>query len=252
MNNIPKLTTEIIQWIRNWFTNESGNAKGIIIGISGGKDSTIVAKLCCEAIGNDKVFGVLMPNGEQNDINDAIEVCKILDIRYRLVNINQTVQAFEDTIRYSGLYNDKNSTTSILPLSAHTKTNIAPRIRMSVLYAIGQEMNYRVVGTGNASERFIGYFTKWGDGACDFNPIGNLLTDTIIDIGDYLKLPYHLVHKTPADGLCGKTDEDNLGYSYDVVNHIVRHGTFADKGIERKVFNMHAYNLHKLKDIPMF
>lgn len=243
--NVEKTTQDIIDWIKDWFENYSGNAKGIIIGISGGKDSTVVAKLCAEAIGKDKVFGVLMPNGEQKDIQDSIDVCNHLGINYRIVNIGKVYDAIIEQIRYNG-------TENIFSLNEHTKTNIPPRLRMTTLYAIGQEMGYRVAGTGNASEAFIGYFTKWGDGACDFNPIADLTTDEVIAVGDYLGLPHHLVHKTPADGLCGKSDEDNLGYSYKMVNKCINTGHCSNKDIEEKIKKAHEYNKHKTMSPPKF
>lgn len=197
--NVEKLTNEVIAWIQDWFNNKSGNAKGVILGISGGKDSSIVAALCAKALGKDKVCGVLMPNGEQRDIDDAIEICKFLGIRYRIVNIASIVEALNNSIRFSPAYYENEEMDKFFPLSAHTQTNIPPRVRMTILYAIGQELGYRVVGTGNFSERFIGYFTKWGDGACDFNPVGWLNTEEMIAIGNYLNLPGHLVNKEPTD-----------------------------------------------------
>ena len=250
--NVEKLTNEVIAWIQDWFNNKSGNAKGVILGISGGKDSSIVAALCAKALGKDKVYGVLMPNGEQKDIDDAIEICEFLGIKYRVVNINKVVESIESAIRYSKSYYKNDFVNNFLPLSIHTKTNIPPRVRMTILYAIGQELGYRVVGTGNFSERFVGYFTKWGDGACDFNPIGSLNTEEIIAVGNYLNLPGHLVNKEPADGLCGKTDEENLGYSYEDVNTFSIYKTCGDEEIDKKIEKAHLYGQHKLNLIPMF
>lgn len=250
--NVEKLTNEVIAWIQDWFNNKSGNAKGVILGISGGKDSSIVAALCAKALGKDKVYGVLMPNGDQRDIDDAIEICKFLGIRYRIVNIASIVEALNNSIRFSPAYYENEEMDKFFPLSAHTQTNIPPRVRMTILYAIGQELGYRVVGTGNFSERFIGYFTKWGDGACDFNPIGWLNTEEMIAIGNYLNLPGHLVNKEPTDGLCGKTDEENLGYSYEDVNTFSIYKTCGDEEIDKKIEKAHLYSQHKLNSIPMF
>lgn len=249
--NAEKETTNIIYWIRNWFEKYSGNAEGVVVGISGGKDSSIVASLCAHAIGPKKVYGVLMPQGEQKDINDSIELCNFLGIDYRIVNIEPIVNSLITAIRYSTEYKD-NAQDSFFPLAPHTQTNIPPRIRMTILYAIAQEKKYRVAGTGNWSESYIGYFTKWGDGACDFNPIRDYTVSELLKIGDYLKLPYHLVHKIPADGLCGKTDEENLGFSYSEVDD------FKDKlhceNIKNwnKIVQKHDYALHKLNPIPYF
>lgn len=250
--NVEKLTNEVVAWIQDWFNNKSGNAKGVIIGISGGKDSTIVAALCAKALRKDKVCGVLMPNGDQRDIDDAIEICKFLGIRYRIVNIASIVEALNNSIRFSPAYYKNEEMDKFFPLSVHTQTNIPPRVRMTILYAIGQELGYRVVGTGNFSERFIGYFTKWGDGACDFNPVGWLNTEEMIAIGNYLNLPGHLVNKEPADGLCGKTDEENLGYSYEDINTFSIYKTCGDEEIDKKIEKAHLYSQHKLIPIPMF
>lgn len=250
--NVEKLTNEVVAWIQDWFNNKSGNAKGVILGISGGKDSTIVAALCAKALGKDKVCGVLMPNGDQRDIDDAIEICKFLGIRYRIVNIASIVEALNNSIRFSPAYYENEEMDKFFPLSAHTQTNIPPRVRMTILYAIGQELGYRVVGTGNFSERFIGYFTKWGDGACDFNPVGLLNTEEMIAIGNYLNLPGHLVNKEPTDGLCGKTDEENLGYSYEDINTFSIYKTCGDEEIDKKIEKAHLYSQHKLIPIPMF
>lgn len=250
--NVEKLTNEVVAWIQDWFNNKSGNAKGVILGISGGKDSTIVAALCAKALGKDKVCGVLMPNGDQKDIDDAIEICKFLGIRYRIVNIASIVEALNNSIRFSPAYYKNEEMDKFFPLSVHTQTNIPPRVRMTILYAIGQELGYRVVGTGNFSERFIGYFTKWGDGACDFNPVGWLNTEEMIAIGNYLNLPGHLVNKEPTDGLCGKTDEENLGYSYEDINTFSIYKTCGDEEIDKKIEKAHLYSQHKLIPIPMF
>lgn len=257
------LTNQCVDWIKNWFENESGGAKGVVIGISGGKDSTVVAGLCVKALGKDKVLGVLMPNGEQPDIDDSIAICEHLGIDYKIVNIGPVVQAMVDVVESDSTkfydfgwadYEDNNplSLDEFVKLNPHTLTNIPPRIRMTTLYAIGQELGYRVVGTGNASEAYVGYFTKWGDGACDFNPIGNLTTEQVIAIGDELGLPYDLVHKTPADGLCGKTDEDNLGYSYADVNAVMDYGSCGDEEIDEKISKAYIYSQHKRNPIPKF
>ena len=242
----------VIDWIKNWFENQSGNAKGIIIGISGGKDSTVAAALCVKAIGKDKVLGVLMPNGEQKDIEDSIEICEFLGISYRVVDIQPAYDAIYNMIRYSKNSMVNKNIDSFFPLSNHTLTNIPPRIRMTTLYAIGQEIGYRVCGTGNASEAYVGYFTKWGDGAHDFNPIANFTTDEVVALGHALGLPSHLVDKVPSDGLCGKTDEDNLGFTYKELNAYLHGNESIDKETIEKIEKLHIYNLHKRDPIPRF
>ena len=237
MRDIAKETLDCIAWIQEWFAQKSGNAKGAVVGISGGKDSTVVAALLCRALGADNVLGVLMPNGEQPDISDSIEVCERLSMPYLTVNI-QTA--------YEGIL------AEIPNLSRQTKTNVPPRLRMTVLYAIGQENGYRVAGTGNRSERHVGYCTKWGDTACDFNPVANFTSDEVIAIGRELGLPSELIEKPPSDGLSGLTDEENLGFSYQVLNRYIKTGEIDDLETKEKIDRRHAYNLHKTEPIPLY
>ena len=222
---------QIIQFLKDYF--KTSNIPGAVIGISGGKDSTIVAKLLVDAVGKEKVFGVLMPNGEQKDIDDSIKVCELLGINYQTVNISEIYQSLKRSIE-RGVRQKINSTNiehyanpivgNKYIISEKSLTNVAPRIRMTVLYAIAQSLGYLVCGTGNKSEIMTGWFTKWGDGACDINPIAHLTCTEVIALGDYLKLPYELVHKTPADGLTGKSDEENIGLSYEVIDHLITQG----------------------------
>ena len=246
--NVKHVTEDCINWIKQWFIWESGNAEGVVVCISGGKDSTIVAKLCVEALGKDRVFGLLLPNGEQSDIDDSIEVCKILGINYRIVNIEKTYNAMVEALNFSGMNNgDK------FVVTPHTATNIPPRIRMAVAYAIAQEMHYRVAGSGNFSERFIGYCTKHADcNGWDFNPIGRFTYTEVLQIGDYLGLPYSLVHKTPSDGLCGKTDEDNFGFTYEELDKVIEGEKLKNKEHEKKIMDMHKASYHKWIDMPVF
>jgi len=239
MNFNPKEQTQkCINWIQTWFEKQSGNANGAIIGISGGKDSTVVAALLCKAIGNQRVLGVLMPNGIQNDISDSHQICKILNIRNITVNIETAFNGIINAIE--------------MDLSKQSKINIPPRLRMTILYTLGQELNYRVAGTGNLSERYIGYTTKWGDSACDFNPIGNFTTDEVIKIGAELGLPKDLIEKVPADGLSGKSDEENIGFSYKILNKYIREGVCEDAEIKGKIEKLHQISRHKQEPIPMY
>lgn len=236
--NANIVSENIINWIKEYFENQP-NAKGAIIGISGGKDSTITAKLLVEALGKERVFGVLMPNGEQKDISDSLKVVDILGINYKIINIENA---------YKGLIEEINENE----LSIDAKINIPPRLRMTTLYAVGSSMSYRVCGTGNKSEAFVGYTTKWGDNAYDFNPIGNLTTDEVIALGDYLGLPYELVHKTPSDGLSGKSDEEKLGISYNQINEYIEKGTCYNKDIDDKIRLKYLYNEHKRSLPPKY
>jgi NAD+ synthase len=246
MNNelfdVELATEGCINWIRDWFENHSGKAKGILIPISGGKDSCVVAGLCAKAIGEKKVYGLLIPNGEQKDIADSVLVCEHIGIKYSVINIKNVYESLVKSVEFgTGAVLDK-----------HTLTNIPPRLRMAVAYAVGQEMGYRVAGTGNASEHLVGYFTKWGDGACDFNPIANFTTEEVIAIGDCLGLPEEIVHKTPSDGLCGKTDEDNLGFTYKQVNDYINFGTSFSKEVDALIASKVVAGLHKEQPIPTY
>jgi len=233
--NASKESENIIKWIRDYFKNHS-NAKGAIIGISGGKDSSIVAKLLVEALGKERVFGVLIPNGVQKDISDSLNIVDILGINHKIVNIEKAYNGLLE-----GIAEDN--------LSIDAKINIPPRLRMTTLYAIGSSMHYRVCGTGNKSEGFVGYTTKWGDNAYDFNPIGDLTTEEVIALGDSLGLPYELVHKTPSDGLSGKSDEEKLGFTYKQINDYIEKGSCGDMEIDEKIRLKHEYNTHK-RELP--
>lgn len=196
---------ELVAWIRDWFDTNGGEKA--IIGISGGKDSSVAAALCVEALGKDKVIGVTMPNGEQSDYHDSILLINHLGIEHIDINIKDAVVSIENAIG---------------DCSEQTRINLPPRIRMSALYAVSQSNKGRVVNTCNASENYVGYSTKWGDNVGDFSLFGRLTTYEIVKIGIELGLPDHLVYKTPSDGLCGKTDEDNLGVTYRDINRILR------------------------------
>lgn len=238
----PKKTKdEIVQWIRNYF-RDNGPGRSAVIGISGGKDSTIAAALCVEALGKESVIGVLMPNGIQSDIQDSYKVVESLGINYHVVNIGDTVFALTGQLK------------SIIHVSEQTRVNMPARIRMTTLYAIAQSLpnGGRVVNTCNRSEDFVGYSTKFGDSAGDFSPLANLMVHEVIQIGHELPIPVELVDKTPSDGLCGKTDEDNLGFTYAQLDDYITHGTCGIMSIDNKIEVMHRQNLHKLQPMPYF
>jgi NAD+ synthase len=224
--------TAIENFIKNYFVeNGSPNTKAVI-GISGGKDSTIAAALLVRALGADRVIGVLMPDGEQKDIKDAMEVCRILNISYRAYNIGPVTKMFAGMV--GDAYNKSN-----------VATNTPARIRMTTLYAVAADVGGRVCNTGNASETFIGYTTKYGDLAGDFAILRNLTVREIYAIGDYLELPMHLVHKHPADGMSGKTDEDNTGIPYDAIDDYLLDGIIPDTEIYQKMIAAYKRNIHK-------
>ena len=239
-----KVTKDLLIWLRNWF-EENGKDCNAIIGISGGKDSTVAAALCVEALGKDRVYGVMMPNGEQKDISDSIRVCELLKIKNTTRNIKKIVDA-EIESALEGV-KDFGKTE----LSNQTLINIPPRIRMTTLYSISQSMNGRVINTCNLSEDWVGYSTRWGDSVGDVSPLGNLTVEEVRKVGLELGLPYDLVYKTPADGLCGKTDEDNLGFTYDALDKYLRTG-ICDKDVKAIIDRKHDINKFKLEPIATF
>ena len=228
-----------VAWIRDWFEHNGTNCNAVI-GISGGKDSSVVAALCVEALGKDRVIGIKMPCGEQPDIDDSNKLIKHLGINSYTINIWDAVTGLD------------NQFPTDIEISKQTMINLPPRIRRATLYAISQSVNGRVVGTDNASEAYIGYSTRWGDNVADVMPLIHLTSDEVIAIGDACGLPYELTHKTPSDGLCGKTDEDNFGFTYTVLNKYIRTGICEDEEARAKIDIMHEKNLFKLMPIPSF
>ena len=235
-----KVKDECVEWIRDWF-NVNGKDCNAVIGISGGKDSSVVAALCVEALGKDRVIGLLMPNGEQSDIDMAKKLVNFLDIRNFEVNIKDAVCGVLNNLPMNGY-----------DISEQTITNLPARIRMATLYAISQSMNGRVANTCNLSEDWVGYATKYGDAAGDFSPLSQLTVTEVKEIGRVLGLPNELVDKTPSDGLCGKTDEDNFGFSYDVLDAYIRDGIEPSKEIKDKIDVMHKKNLFKIQPMSSF
>ena len=237
--NALQVKNDCVAWIRDWF-DHNGPDCNAVIGISGGKDSSIVAALCVEALGKYRVVGVLMPQGVQSDIQASYDLVKHLGIKNIEINISEAVQDVLNGVR------------QYLITSKQTRINLPPRIRMATLYAVSQSLNGRVVGTDNASEAYIGYSTRWGDNVADLMPILHFTSEEVVAIGDACGLPYELTHKTPADGLCGKTDEDNFGFSYAVLNKYIRTGICEDEEVKAKIDQMHEKNLFKLMPIPAF
>lgn len=239
-----KVKNDIVQWIRDWFA-KNGPECSAVIGISGGKDSSVVAALCVEALGKDRVFGVLMPNIHQSDIRDSYDLAEHLGINFMTVDIGLSTDSLLCGISYP-----KNGKGVII--SDQTRVNLPPRIRMATLYAVSQSINGRVACTDNLSESYIGYSTRWGDNVGDFCPLANLTSEEVVAVGDALGLPYELTHKVPSDGLCGKTDEDRFGFTYEVLNKYIRTGICEDEEVKAKIDSMHQKNLFKLNPIPRF
>ena len=241
MFDAKKVKDACVQWIRDWF-EENGPGCNAVLGISGGKDSSVCAALCVEALGVDRVIGVTMPNGVQPDIDDSIRLINHLGIKRYNVNIGESFQALMAEVE-GALGHEA---------SDQTRINMAPRLRMTSVYAISQSNNGRVVNTCNLSEDWVGYSTRWGDAAGDFSPLGGLTVQEVIAVGLELGLPVDLVKKTPSDGLCGKTDEDNLGFTYAVLDHYIRTGECEDPDTKALIDRKHRMNLFKLKPIPHF
>ena len=240
MFNVEKTTKAAVAWIQNWF-ELSGKDCNAVIGISGGKDSSVVAALCVEALGKERVIGVLMPNGKQRDIDCSEALVKHLGISYYVCNIQKAVDGVLESLETAGV-----------EASRQTIVNLPPRIRMSTLYALSQSKNGRVANTCNLSEDWVGYSTRYGDAAGDFAPLGKLTVQEVKAIGHYLGLPRFLVEKVPADGLSDKTDEDNLGFTYAVLDKYIREGVCEDEATKARIDRLHALNEFKLKPIPAF
>lgn len=243
--DVKKVTSELINWLGDWF-EINGSDCNAIIGISGGKDSSVVASLCVKALGKDRVIGVMMPNGNQKDISDAIKICQLLDIKNITIDIKDIVDR-ENKLLLEGI-----KTLNKSELSNQTVINLPARIRMATLYGVSQTLNGRVVNTSNLSEIWVGYSTRFGDSVGDLSPLANLTVSEVKEIGIELGLPKELVYKTPSDGLSGKTDEDNLGFTYDVLDNYIRTGICEDNNIKKLIDQKHQQNAFKVKPIPAF
>ena len=239
MFDAQKTKDACVAWIRDFF-EENGKGCNAVLGISGGKDSSIAAALCVEALGKDRVIGVLMPQGKQHDIDKAYMLVNHLGIRHYEVNVGGAIQAVLDAL------------PADFEVSKQSRENLPPRIRMSTLYAVSQSMNGRVCNTCNLSEDWVGYSTRYGDSVGDFSPMSNLTVTEIKEIGHLMGLPYELVEKVPIDGLCGKTDEDNLGFSYAELDVYIRTGVMEDREKKEIIDRRHRANLFKLQLMPSF
>ena len=237
MFDAKKIKDDCVNWIRDFF-EENGKGCNAVIGISGGKDSSIVAALCVEALGKDRVIGVLMPNGEQSDIDMAKLLVKHLDIKHYVVNIKDCFDGLVNSLPFE--------------LSQQSRENLAPRIRMSTLYAVSQSHNGRVANTCNLSEDWVGYSTRYGDSVGDFSPCSHLTVDEMKQIGRVLGLPDVLIDKVPSDGLCGKTDEDKLGFTYAELDRYIRTGEIDNPVSKERIDRLHKMNLFKLELMPQF
>ena len=238
--NAEKATAATVKWIREWF-GKNGPGCNAIVGISGGKDSSIAAALCAEALGKDRVIGVLMPNGEQSDIDMAKLLVDHLGIEHYVINIKGAFDSLCGEISASGIEISKDSII-----------NLPPRLRMSTLYAVGQSRNGRVVNTCNLSEDWVGYSTRYGDSVGDFSPMSCFTTAEIRAIGRVLGLPSVLIEKVPTDGLSGMSDEDKLGFTYEVLDRYIRTGEIDDPETKKRIDYLHEKNLFKLRFMDCF
>ena len=239
MFNAEKIKNECVEWIRDFF-EQNGKGCNAVLGISGGKDSSIVAALCVEALGKDRVIGVLMPQGEQHDIDASYQLVNHLGIKHYVVNIKDAVDGIIKNMPKE------------LEISAQSIQNLPPRIRMSTVYAISQSCNGRVANTCNLSEDWVGYSTRYGDSVGDFSPLSRLTVTEVKEIGHLLKLPYNLVEKTPIDGLCGKSDEENLGFTYAELDRYIREGIEPSPEKKAAIDRKHEINLFKLRYMDCF
>ena len=237
--NAEQVTKSLVRWLSQCF-EENGKDCKAVVGISGGKDSTVVAALCVKALGKDRVVGVLMPNGIQRDIEDSKAVCRHLGIDNFLINIKT---AYDDILA---------QVATQVNVSRQSSINLAPRLRMASLYAVAQSVNGRVVNTSNLSEAWVGYSTRYGDGVGDFAPLLNLTVTEVIAIGKVLGLPDYLVTKAPSDGLTGKSDEEKLGFTYAALDKYIRTGVCDNPSFKEKIDLLHAKNSFKTQLMPAF
>jgi len=237
--NPERVKEDIIAWIRAWFL-KNGHGCRAVVGVSGGKDSGVVAALCALALGRPNVVGVILPNGEQSDMADALCTVAHLGILHCVLNIRGAAGSILEEL------------AAWVPVSAQARLNLPPRLRMSALYAVAQSMNGRVANTCNLSEDWVGYSTRYGDSVGDFSPLSNLTATEVVQLGYALGLPKMLIDKPPADGLTGKTDEEILGFSYAVLDRYIREGVCEDPTVRRKIDELHEKNAFKLELMQSF
>lgn len=248
--NARRTADELTDWIRRYF-EENGPACSAVVGLSGGKDSTVTAALCARALGADRVVGVLMPDGVQPDIGDAREAARVLGLKTVEINIRGAVDGLKGALEASEALSALSGSEG---LTRDAAINMPARIRMTTLYAVAQMLprGGRVANTCNLSEDWVGYSTKYGDAAGDFSPLSHLLVHEVREIGRALGLPAALVEKTPSDGLSGSSDEERLGFTYAVLDRYILTGECEDPAVRARIDRLHALNLHKLRLMPSF
>jgi len=241
MEKAEIIKNELVKWLQEWFKKNGEGCKAVV-GISGGCDSTVVAALCAEAIGKENVLGVLMPNVKQADIEDSHRVVEALGIDSITIPITMPVIGIIQQLDHAGI-----------KVSDQTSTNLPARIRMATLYAVSQSVKGRVINTSNYSERAIGWGTRWGDTVGDVCPLAMLTKTEVREIGHtFSQIPKDLIDKAPADGLTGKTDEDNFGFSYEVLDQYLTKGVCFDQDALEKILQMRGKNRFKLYEPAKF
>lgn len=250
LNDPYQVKENVKRWIRDYF-EKNGKGCFAVIGISGGKDSSVAAALCAEALGKERVVGVLMPNGIQSDIEDAKRLVGFLGIPYLAVNIGTAVAALCQELEKDSAFQNIVGSPE---LSKDSKLNLPARIRMTTLYAVAQSLpgGGRVANTCNRSEDYVGYSTKYSDSAGDFSPLSDFLVEEVKELGYALGLPEELIEKTPSDGLSGSSDEEKLGFSYQTLSRYMITGVCEDGAVKEKIDRLHRQNLHKLLPIPAY
>ena len=237
--NAKEQLSGVLDWMRAQMAACRG--KAAVVGISGGKDSSVVAALCCEAYGKENVVGVLMPDGVQPDIDYSNGLVEVLGIRHYTVNIHAAVRGVLDELERNGVEPTRQTTV-----------NLPSRVRMATLYAVAQSVESGIViNTSNLSEDWVGYCTIYGDSAGAFSPLGMYTTEEVIALGAALGLPERFLIKPPSDGLTGLTDEDNLGFSYHAVNEYVRTGR-CDPAIQKQIDAKHRASRFKFRTLPVY
>jgi len=235
-----KCKEELIQWIKDYFAINGPKSKAII-GLSGGIDSSLTLALCVEALGADRVVGVLLPNGQQEDIDYSIELVDLFKIKYHTINIELAMNAIYSTL---GIYG--------LELNEMVTINTPARMRMLMLYNISAIEGGRVSCNCNFDEDFVGYSTKFGDDAGDFALLKNLLKSELKEVAKLTILPQRYIDKTPIDGLCGQSDEERMGVTYDEIEEYIKNVIVTDVIHENQIKKLHEYGLHKVNPIPYY
>ena len=239
-NEVKSVVEDVVKWVKDYV--EKAGAKGVVIGNSGGKDSATVISIATKALGKERVLAIGMPcSSITNDLEDAKLIAKTFGIKMITVDLSETYDILENKI---------NSALDI-KISTDSKINMKPRLRMVTLYSVAQELNYLVIGTGNASEGYVGYTTKWGDSAYDFNPIANFTVEEVRQIGKYLGVPESIIYKAPNDGLGTGTDEQKMGILYSQISEFMETGKTEKTAMER-IKLLHEKSEHKRAKVPTF